>query len=353
MIVDDRGGAGGAIGSEFVARAAPDGNTVLLASLGSQVLSPILKPPTAYDPVKSFEPVMLVGAVPSLLVVSQQLGVTSMKDLLAKAKQQKLTYGSAGPGTTMNIAVEMLNAAAGVKITHVPYRGAAPALNDLLGGHVDMLNADLPVLLPLVKAGSVKAVALFAAERSPLLPDLPTTKELGLPSVVMENWYGIFLPAGTPPPVRDKLEKALFAVIAMPSVKQRFADNGMHGTLGHAAFAARLSQEFADVAADDQISSALPGNSDARYRALPNSSATGAPEAILASRSFSAAALRSALCSTSAARWRGIKQTPVSSASTTSPGLTVTPQIDTGWLMATVLTRHFPVIGLTLRDQIA
>jgi tripartite-type tricarboxylate transporter receptor subunit TctC len=209
------------------------------------VLSPLLKPPTAYDPVKSFAPVMLVGAVPSLLVVSQQLGVTSMKDLLAKAKAQKLTYGSAGPGTTMNIAVEMLNAAAGVKITHVPYRGAAPALNDLLGGHVDMLNADLPVLLPLVKAGSVKPVALFATERSPLLPDLPTTKELGLPSVVMENWYGIFLPAGTPLPVRDKLEKALFAVIAMPSVKQRFADNGMHGTLGHDAFAARLTQEFA------------------------------------------------------------------------------------------------------------
>ena len=245
VIVDDRGGAGGAIGSEFVARATPDGKTMLLASLGSQVLSPILKAPAAYDPVKSFLPVMLVGAVPSLLVVSQQLGVTTMADLIAKAKAQKLTYGSAGPGTTMNIAVEMLNAAAGVKITHVPYRGAAPALNDLLGGHVDMVNADLPVLLPLVKAGSVKPVALFADARSPLLPDLPTTKELGLPSVVMENWYGILLPADTPPQVRDKLEQALFAVIAMPSIKQRFADNGMHDTLGHDAFAARLAREFA------------------------------------------------------------------------------------------------------------
>jgi tripartite-type tricarboxylate transporter receptor subunit TctC len=218
---------------------------MLLASMGSQVLSPILKPPTTYDAVKSFEPVMLVASIPSLLVVNQQLGVGTLKDLIAKAKQEKLTYGSAGPGTTMNIAVEMLNAAAGVKITHVPYRGAAPAINDLLGGHVDMLNADLPVLLPLVNAGSVKALALFAHERTPLLPDLPTKKELGLPSVVMESWYGVFVPAGTPPQVRDKIEQALFAIVALPSVKQRFADSGMHGTIGHEAFAARLTQDFA------------------------------------------------------------------------------------------------------------
>ncbi len=244
VIVDDRGGAGGAIASEYVAHAAPDGTTALLASLGSQVLSPILKPPTAYDPVKSFEPVMLVGVVPSLLVVNKDLGVASLPQLINKAKTQKLTYGSAGPGTTMNIALEMLNAAAGVKITHVPYRGAAPAINDLLGGHVDMLNADLPVLLPLVQAGSVKALALFATQRSPLLPNLPTTAELGLPSVIMENWYGVFLPAGTPPQIREKLEQSLFAVIAMPAIKQRVAGNGMHGMLGHDAFAARLAKEF-------------------------------------------------------------------------------------------------------------
>jgi tripartite-type tricarboxylate transporter receptor subunit TctC len=246
VIVDDRGGAGGAIAGEFVAHATPDGTTVLFGSFGSTVLGPILKPPASYDPVKSFEPVMRIGATPSLLVVNNELGVTTMSELIAKAKQQKLTYGSAGAGTTMNIAVEMLNNAAGVKITHVPYRGAAPAITDLLGDHVDMLNADLPVLMPLVKAGKMKAIALFAPERSPLMPDLVTTKEVGLPGVVMENWYGVFVPAATPAPVREKLEKALLAVTAIPKIRQRLDDNGLHDTLDHAAFTALLKEEFAD-----------------------------------------------------------------------------------------------------------
>lgn len=246
VIVDDRGGAGGAIAAEYVAHATADGTTVLFGSFGACVLSPILKPPSSYDPIKSFAPVMRVGAVPSLLVVNNELGVTTMQELIAKAKEQKLTYGSAGPGTTMNIAVEMLKASAGVNITHVPYRGAAPAITDLLGDHVDMLNADLPVLMPLVKAGKVKAIALFAPERSSLMPDLPTTKELGLPGVLMENWYGVLAPAETPAPVREKLEQALLAVVAMPSIQQRIAENGLHDPLGHAASAALLKQEFAE-----------------------------------------------------------------------------------------------------------
>ena len=246
VIVDDRGGAGGAIACEFVARANPDGKTVLLASLGAFVIGPMLKPPANYDPVKSFEPVMLVGSVPSLIVVNPKSGIATLADLVAKAKQQQLSYGSAGPGTTMNIALEMLNKAAGIKITHVPYRGAAPAITDLLGGHIDTLNADLPVLLPMVKAGKVRALAVFSPERTPLLPELPTTKELGYPGMIMENWYGLLLPAGTPKDVRDRLEKAAFAVIATPAVKARFATDGTHGALDHDAFAATLKKQFAE-----------------------------------------------------------------------------------------------------------
>jgi tripartite-type tricarboxylate transporter receptor subunit TctC len=246
VIVDDRGGAGGAIACEFVARANPDGKTILLASLGAFVIGPVLKPPTNYDPVKSFEPVMLVGSVPSLVVVNPKSGISTLAELIARAKQQQLSYGSAGPGTTMNIALEMLNKAAGIKITHVPYRGAAPATTDLLGGHIDTMNADLPVLLPLVKAGTVKALALFAPERTPLLPDLPTAKELGFPGLTMENWYGVLLPAGTPKDTRDKLEQALFAAIATPAIKERFPQDGTHGALDHEAFAAMLVTQFAE-----------------------------------------------------------------------------------------------------------
>ncbi len=246
IIVDDRGGAGGAIAGEFVARAAPDGKTVLFGSFGAFVLGPILKPPGNYDPVKSFEPVMLIGKVPTLAVVNKDSDVSTLAGLIAKARKQQLSYGSAGPGTTMNIAMEELNNAAGIKINHVPYRGAAPAITDLLGNHIDTMNADLPVLMPMAKAGTVKALALFAPERAPQMPDLPTTAELGYPSVIMQNWYGVFLPAGTPPQIRDRLEQALLAVVAMPSIAQRLADNGIRGTLGHDAFAADLAGQFAE-----------------------------------------------------------------------------------------------------------
>ena len=150
VIIENCGGAGGVIGTELVAKSAPDGKTLLQASLGSHVLSAALRPQLSYDPIKSFTPIVFVGVVPSLLVVGAQSKIESLADLLAEARRKPMSYGSAGPGTTMNIAAELFNAITGIKTTHVPYRGAGPALNDLLGGHLDIIVADTPVLLPLV-----------------------------------------------------------------------------------------------------------------------------------------------------------------------------------------------------------
>jgi tripartite-type tricarboxylate transporter receptor subunit TctC len=245
VIVENRGGAGGVIGTELVAKSPPDGKTLLLASLGSHVLSAALRPQLGYDPIKSFVPIVYVGAVPSLLVVAAQSSVGSFAALIVQARATNLSYGSAGPGTTMNIAGELMNATVGIKTTHVPYRGAGPALNDLLGGHLDLIVADTPVLLPLVNSHAVRPLALFAPQRSPLVPEVPTTAELGYPQIVMENWYGVFAPAGLPAPLRTSLEKALLDVIAAPVIKERFDAGGLSAPMDGAGFAARLAADVA------------------------------------------------------------------------------------------------------------
>jgi len=245
VIIENRGGAGGVIGTELVAKSAPDGRTLLQASLGSHVLSAALRPQLSYDPIKSFTPIAFVGVVPSLLVVGTQSKIGSLAELVAEAKHKALSYGSAGAGTTMNIAGELFNSIAGIKTTHVPYRGAGPALNDLLGGHLDLIIADTPVLLPLVNSNAVRPLTLFATERSPLLPDVKTTAELGYPQVVMENWYGVLAPAGLAPSMRATLEKAILEVLASPTVKERFAAGGLQGARDSEGFRARLASDVA------------------------------------------------------------------------------------------------------------
>ena len=245
VIIENRGGAGGVIGTELVAKSAPDGRTLLQASLGSHVLSAALRPQLSYDPIKSFTPIVFVGVVPSLLVVSARSKIGSLADLLAEAKRKAMSYGSAGPGTTMNIAAELLNSMTGIKTTHVPYRGAGPALNDLLGGHLDIIIADTPVLLPLVNTHAVRPLALFAAERSPLIPDVATTAQLGYPEVVMENWYGVLAPAGLAPSMRATLEKAILEVLASPDIKERLAAGGLQGARDGEGFKTRLASDVA------------------------------------------------------------------------------------------------------------
>jgi tripartite-type tricarboxylate transporter receptor subunit TctC len=245
LIVDNRGGAGGVIGTEFAAKSPPDGRILLMASLGSHVLAAALRPQLAYDPIKSFVPIAHVGAVPLLLVVGTQSRIASLSELIAAAKRTTMSYGSAGPGSAMHIAAEVFNGAAGVKTTHVPYRGAGPALADLLGGHVDIIVADAPVLVPMVNSRAVRALALFARERSPLVPDVPTAAELGHPDMVMENWYGVLAPAGMAAPQRATIEKAVLDVLTMPTVKERLAQGGLQGGGGSEVFAARLAADVA------------------------------------------------------------------------------------------------------------
>lgn len=243
VIVDDRAGAGGVIGTELVSRAPPDGKTLLVGSQGSHVISALLRSDLKYDPVRSFTPIAMVGHVPMLLVVSPDFPAPDFKAAIALAQTRKLTYGSAGPGSTMNIAGELVNAGAHVKITHVPYRGIAVALPDLMAGRLDLLPGDPPVLLPLVAAKKIRPLVVFGSERLAALPDVPTTVELGYPDMMMENWYGLLAPAGVAPDVAAKLEAAALTAIKSPRIQQAMKDGELRGTLDAKGFKARIERD--------------------------------------------------------------------------------------------------------------
>ncbi len=245
VIVDDRAGAGGVIGTELVSRAPPDGRTLLVGSQGSHVISALLRQDLKYDPVKSFAPIAMVGRVPMLLVVSPDFPAADFKAMVALAQTRKLTYGSAGPGSTMNIAGELVNAGAHLSITHVPYRGIAVALPDLMAGRLDLLPGDPPVLLPLVAAKKIRPLVVFGSERLAALPDVPTTVELGYPEMIMENWYGLLAPAGIAPEVAAKLEAAAVTAIKSPRLQQAMKDGELRGALDAKGFKARIAHDVA------------------------------------------------------------------------------------------------------------
>lgn len=246
VVVENRGGAGGVLAVQEVSRAAPDGKTILFTSVGALVITSALKPQSGYDPIKSFTPVARVGSAPTLFIVKNDSPIKTLPELIEKAKADKeLSYGSAGAGTTMHIAAEQLNYAAKTKITHVPYRGAAPALNDIMGGHIAFLNADITVLYPLIQSKTIRAIAVCGPERSSLLPDVPTTKELGFPEVEMENWYGALVPAGTPPDIVAKLEAAFMAAVKNPTVWAKIAQNGVRNPQDAKAFKEQIAKDVA------------------------------------------------------------------------------------------------------------
>ncbi len=247
VIVDNRGGANGIIGTDFVAKSPPDGYTMILASPGAVAISPAVYPKMPFDTLRDLAPVTLVSITPELLVVHPSVPAKSVKELiaLAKARPGQLNVASTGSGGLPHLALELLKAASQTDMVHVPYNGAAPAVASLLGGQVQGLFADLPVLLPHVQSGKLRALAVASPKRSGLLPDLPTTHEQGLPAVEAINWYGIMVAAKTPGDVVSKLNDAIVRALADPGVREKMAGRGAD-PVGNKPdeFAAYLSQDI-------------------------------------------------------------------------------------------------------------
>ena len=227
VLIDNRGGQGGVLGTDAVAKSAPDGYTVAISSAGALAISPSMEK-VAYDTLSDLAPVTLVATVPEMLVVATNVPAKTMGELIALAKSQpgKLNFASSGPGSLPHLAGELFKLTARIDIVHVPYRGAAPAVNDLLGQQVQMTFLDLPILLPQIKAGALRPIAMGSADRAPTAPEVPTTAELGLPELRIENWYGMVAPKGTPDTVIASLNRITLQAMADPAVKDKLASQG-------------------------------------------------------------------------------------------------------------------------------
>jgi tripartite-type tricarboxylate transporter receptor subunit TctC len=228
VVIDNRGGQAGVLGTDAVAKASPDGYTIGIVSASSLVINPTMEK-VPYDVASDFAPVTLVVTVPEMLVVAGNFPANNMAELVALAKAQpgKFNFASAGVGGLPHLAGELFKLTAKIDIVHVPYRGAAPAINDLLGQQVEMTFLDLPVLLPHIKAGTLRPIALGAPQRAPTAPDVPTTAEVGMPDLLIENWYGMIAPAKTPDNIVAALNRIANEAMADPAVKQRLADQGL------------------------------------------------------------------------------------------------------------------------------
>ena len=227
VLIDNRGGQGGVLGTDLVAKAKPDGYTIAISSAGALAISPNMEK-VAYDTLKDLQPIILVAKVPEMLVVATSVPAKNMGELtaLAKAQPGRLNFASTGPGSLPHLAGELFKLTAKIDIVHVPYRGAAPAVNDLLGQQVQMVFLDLPVLLPQIIAGKLRPIAIGALERAPTAMDVPTTAEVGMPDLRAENWYGMVAPAGTPAAIVASLNKAATEAMRDLAVNEKLASQG-------------------------------------------------------------------------------------------------------------------------------
>jgi tripartite-type tricarboxylate transporter receptor subunit TctC len=226
VVIENKAGAGGNIGADFVAKAAPDGYTLVMGNIGTHAVNQSLLKAMPYDTIRDFAPIAFVLEADGILVVNPNVKAANVRELLELARTQPLTFGSGGLGTTSHLAGELFNQLGHVKVTHIPYKGNSPAITDLLGGQTTMIFATMPTVLPQVKAGKLRALAVIGNTRSVAVPELPTVAESGLPGFEVINWIGLFAPAGTPPEIVAKWNAEVQKVMAAPDVQKRLEIEG-------------------------------------------------------------------------------------------------------------------------------
>jgi tripartite-type tricarboxylate transporter receptor subunit TctC len=245
-IVENKAGGAGNIGIEAVQHANADGSTLLLIPAGNLTINPTLMPDLPFNVERDFTPVCMLASAPNVIIVAPKLGVTSIEQLIAKAKTAKLSFGSPGVGSQLHLAMELFKEITGVDMVHVPYRGSPQALDDLLGGHIDVVASNLPSVISAIKAKLVVPLAMTTAERSPLVPDVPTLAEAGVKGIDVTSWYGMLAPHGTAAPVRDAIFTVTRDILSTPALKDKLLVQGLTVDIEPPdQFAVRIARETA------------------------------------------------------------------------------------------------------------
>ena len=259
VLVDNRGGAGGMIGVDLGAKAPPDGYTMVLGTIGPIAINPSLYAKMPYDPVKDLVPVTLAADALNVLVVHPTLPVKNVKELiaLARARPGQLYFGSSGPGATDHLAGELFNMLTGTKMVHVPYKGGAPAMLDLMSGNIQLIFATVSTSIGQIKGGKIRALGMTGTKRFVLMPELPTIAQAGVPGFAVNNWYGVFVPAGTSKEIVARLNAEIVKVLNMPDAKQRLLESGIEATPStpeqFAAYIQSETKKWAKVVKDANV----------------------------------------------------------------------------------------------------